>query len=234
MTWIAPLADLLFPATCPGCGARAPGVCGRCLASARPAPGPPTLSGLDWWVAVFAYEGAVREALARAKYRNARAALPALAGLLIDRLRAEGAPGGISALDGVTWPPTTPQRRRRRGFDQAEYLARAVADGLGLPARPLLSRGPGPPQTGRSRRERAEGPVFVPRRVTGRVLLLVDDVGTTGATLVSAAGALRRAGAMTVGAATVARTPHPAARRPSGQDRLGAAQGTGREGRYQR
>jgi predicted amidophosphoribosyltransferase len=233
---LAPLLGVLFPARCVGCGAAPAALCPGCLARARPAPvagadaAPPP--GLDWWVAAFAYDGAVREALARVKYRNARSALPGLAAVLADRLRGPAA----GPVDVVTWAPTTAARRRQRGFDQAEHLARAVGPALGVPVRGCLARRAGAAQTGRSAGERRRGPVFTVRAgagagaVAGRRVLLVDDVATTGATLVAAARALRAAGAEAVGAATVARTPR---RPPPGTDRSPPAQGVAGGRRYQ-
>jgi ComF family protein len=220
------LLETLFPACCVGCGRPPVALCSACLGRARRAAGsmgatPP--SPVDRWVAVFAYEGAVREALARLKYRNARSVLPGLAAALVERLREEP----MGPVDVVTWPPTTAARRRERGFDQAEHLARAVGRGLGVPVRPCLARRAGPSQTGRSAEERRHGPGFQPGPVTGLRVLVVDDVATTGATLAAAARALRSAGARWVGAATVARTPRrigpPAT---SGADRSPPAQAT--------
>lgn len=234
MEVLGPLLDVVFPARCVGCGVVAAGLCPACLARARPAPAGPGGAapppGLDWWVAAFSYEGAVREALARVKYRNARSALPGLAAGLVEVVRA-ATPGPV---DVVTWPPTTAARRRRRGFDQAEHLARAVGGGLGVPVRRCLERRAGAAQTGRSAGERRRGPVFTvrPGASLGRVLV-VDDVATTGATLVAAAASLRAAGAETVGGATVARTPRRA-RSPPGADRSSAAQGDLLGRRYHR
>lgn len=219
---LALLLDALFPAGCVGCGRPPAALCNGCLERARAAPPAAAPPPIDGWVAVFAYEGAVREALARLKYRNARSALPVLAAALVERLREEPFPGPI---DVVTWPPTTPPRRRRRGFDQAEHLARAVGRGLNVPVRRCLARLSGPSQTGRSAQERRQGPVFLARPVDGLRVLVVDDVSTTGATLAAAARALRSAGARWVGAATLARTPRRAGSPPSsGADRSPPAQ----------
>jgi predicted amidophosphoribosyltransferase len=166
----------------------------------RPAPDLPTPTGLDGLVAPLAYTGVGREVVARLKYRNARAALPALASAIAALV-------DPAAVDVVTWAPTTAVRRRDRGFDQARLLARAVARRLHRPCRVLLKREPGPAQTGRPKRDRVTGPTFT---VTGRVpahVLIVDDVVTTGATMLAAAEALKAAGARTVTGAAAARTP---------------------------
>ena len=183
------------------CGAQGPAPCGRCAAQLRRAPALPAPVGVDGCGALLAYDGAGRELVARLKYRNARSSVPFLA----RGMAALVAPGEV---DLVTWAPTTPRRLRARGFDQARLLARGVARRLGLPCRPLLSRTPGPGQTGRDAAARHAGPEFAPRRTLhGERILLVDDVVTTGATVSAAARALRRAGAGEVRVVAAARTP---------------------------
>ena len=112
----------------------------------------------------------------------------------------------------VTWAPTSPRRRRDRGFDQAQLLARAVARRLGLPARATLRRTSSTPQTGLDARARHLGPAFRALRPSPGSVVLVDDVVTTGATLEAAASALRAAGATTVIGVTAAATPLKVAR----------------------
>jgi hypoxanthine phosphoribosyltransferase len=110
----------------------------------------------------------------------------------------------------VTWAPTSARRRRRRGYDQSELLAHAVARRLGLPCRRLLFRDRSGHQTGRSRQERLRlGPVFTarPLRKPSRVLV-IDDVVTTGSTLRAAGHALDLAGAAKVVLFAAVATPH--------------------------
>lgn len=194
----------LLPLVCPGCGRPGAPVCWACearLHGAEPAAPPP---GLDAWWAAFAYEGVAREVVARVKYRGARAAVPWLADAMLAAL-----PAHALEIDAVTWAPTSRERRRARGFDPAELLARAVARRLDERCMGLLDRRPGPPQTGRTGADRRHGPVHVARRRAPSSVLVVDDVATTGATLAAAAHALRDARAQHVVGLTAARTPPP-------------------------
>jgi predicted amidophosphoribosyltransferase len=178
-------------------------VCATCLDDLRPAPVLPAPPGVDACTAVLAYDGAARELVARLKYRNHRTALAGLA--------ASMAASVVHRPDVVTWAPTTADRRRARGFDHAELLARSVAGELRRPCRPLLLRRPGPAQTGLSLVDRRVGPNLV--AVTGlrvpRHVLVVDDVVTSGATMAVAAAALRAVGVRRVDVLAAARTPPP-------------------------
>ena len=105
----------------------------------------------------------------------------------------------------VTWAPTSARRRRQRGFDQAELLARAVARRRGLALRALLTRRSGAAQSGKVAGDRWRHPGFASRGGSPASVLLIDDVATTGATLSAAASALRHAGAQVVHGLVVAR-----------------------------
>ena len=103
--------------------------------------------------------------------------------------------------------PSVPARRRARGFDPADRLARALAARTGLPYRAALRRIDRTHQVGAGRGERrAAGRVrFATHGAVPALAVLVDDVHTTGATLDAAAQALRGAGCARVEAVTYAR-----------------------------
>jgi ComF family protein len=151
------------------------------------------------------FTGRARDVLLGFKYRNRRQVARHLAGLVVNAVVA----GGDLGVDVVTWAPTSAARRRERGFDQGELIARCVGRQLGVPVQRLLERsGPAHTQTGRSRADRLHGVAFRARPgLAGRRVLVVDDVVTTGATLRSARTALRAAGAGDVVLYAVAATP---------------------------
>ncbi|HEV7506835.1 MAG TPA: ComF family protein [Thermoanaerobaculia bacterium] len=124
---------------------------------------------------------------------------------------------GLAKIDRVVPVPLHWRRRLSRGYNQAERIARPLAELLGLPFDPVLSRGRAtPPQSRLGRTQRLANlrrafRVPRPREIRGLHLLLVDDVATTGATLDAAAEALKKAGAAAVTALVAGRTPlHPA------------------------
>jgi ComF family protein len=158
------------------------------------------------WCATFS--GPTRAAIHALKYRGERRLVGPLATALAERWRRAGVGGEL-----LTWVPVHATRRRERGFDQAELLARAMAASLGLPVQPCLARQRRTAaQHSLGQVERAgnlAGVFGVPEalrsQVRDRWLIVVDDVLTTGATLSGCAMALSDAGVLAVSAITVAR-----------------------------
>jgi predicted amidophosphoribosyltransferase len=137
------------------------------------------------------------------KFRAALGVVETMAALMVARapVRLSGALVPVPLLAG---------RRRRRGFNQAELLARAVASRSGLALVDCLARsGRGPAQVGRGRPARLLGPAgsIQPSGPVPERAILVDDVVTTGATLAACAAALRAAGSSEITALVFARTP---------------------------
>lgn len=193
---------LLLPSRCPVCRRTVPPRVGPCEDCAEAVPPPPALAppaGVDACFSVCAYDGAGLALVAALKFRGERGVARWAAAKLAPAVLNVG-------LDVVTWVPTSDRRRRRRGVDQAELLARALGRVTAVPVRSLLDRHPGPPQEGRSAAQRRAGPRFDCAAAPARVVV-VDDVVTTGASVRAAADAIRAAGAERVVVAALARTP---------------------------
>jgi len=164
------------------------------------------------WSAV-SYDGVARDAMRALKFSGARP----LADVMAAQIAAAAPPGLLcGALVAV---PAHPARRRARGFDPAELIARALARRSGMALERTLRRATTTErQLGASRAlRRAPGRLHVSARGTApRDAVLVDDVHTTGATLAACARALRGAGAERIVALSWARTPDDRTRRSSG------------------
>ncbi len=162
------------------------------------------------------YESGLRELIHLLKYGGLRPAANVLGRMLADAI-ATLAPELPADSVAVIPVPLHRTKRRQRGFNQAELIARAAmkissrGDRLHLCAGVLERRRDTASQIGltsHQRRENLRGAFGVaqPELLKGREVLVVDDVYTTGATVSECARVLRRAGATKVWVATVART----------------------------
>lgn len=165
------------------------------------------------------YRGSLRGLILLLKFRRSDRLAEPLGALLVPVWISTV--GDVSPESAVIVPvPLYRSRERERGFNQAELLARGLQHGLkkaGSGRAPRVESGllrrikPTLPQTGltpRMRQENVHGAFAVssPERVRDRLVVLVDDVMTTGATLSACGAALRRAGASQIVALTLART----------------------------
>ncbi len=193
--------NALFPPRCAGCNADNVVLCASCL----PAPSAQRRAGLGRFPvdALGPYAGALRSTILAFK-RGRRDAGVVLARLAAERLFAANDDGAV-----LVPVPTTRPRRGVRGFDQGLFLAGHIARLRGLPAICALRQTAGDAQRGRSRAERlrARGRFSIVGAsiVAGSHVVLVDDVMTTGATLLDCAATLERAGARVSRAIVLAR-----------------------------
>ena len=210
-TW---LLDLLFPMKCPFCqhileDSRAPACpgCQKMLPwlSGREAERPVEFT--SGCLSPLAYRDRVPDSIHRYKFPGTPSYAGAYGLLTAQCVRDNRA----APLDLVTWIPLSPKRRRKRGFDQAEALARAVARGRARPRRGAVGKvrhhdPPAPRHQATGRRAHGRRVYRLKESVdlAGLRVLLVDDVVTSGATLSECARLLRSAGAAEVLCATLA------------------------------
>lgn len=166
--------------------------CPRCAAPrGRGHPCWPPTAPVDGTIAIYDYRGPVAAAVVTAKVAGANGGWTPLAAPLARAVAAD-APD----VDAVTWITTPRSRTRRRGVDHARVVAGCVAQAVGLPLVRLLDAMPEV-----DGRDRYRARLALP----GSNLLLVDDVLTTGGTVVRAGTALRDAGAGRIVVAVLAR-----------------------------
>lgn len=194
------LTQLFFPdiEKCFFCGDEFQGLlCPRCEEALSPlylGEQPFSLGGFPC-VCLYGYAGPVRAAIYTMKFDH----LPWKAvqlGRLLARL-----PFPFEEMDAVTFVPVHPKRRAKRGFDQAELLARGLGETICKPVLPTLVKEKNlTPQSRLSAQERlthVAGAFSLRPQLSlrGRKLLLVDDVITTGATICEAGAVLAQQGA---------------------------------------
>lgn len=220
---------LVAPCDCAGCGAPDVELCATCRARLRAVPSRIALPDGTPLVSALVYEGVVRDVILAFKqsgrYRLAKPLGPALAdalaevqSLTVGRQRADD--DEVLPPIAVLVVPPSRSGRRQRGYDPVDLLVRAAGAVSARPGlailRPRFAGGTGP-QKGLSRIERLrsrEGTLRCPEFWSGRRVVLVDDVATSGATLVEAVRAAKAAGADVVAACCLAATPLVSAKVP--------------------
>lgn len=227
--WSRTALDWLFPPSCAGCGAAGtrwcsacdqkiqrltPPYCQRCgqknvagenSLCDRCQANPPEMTAIRSW-ALFG--GPLRQALHQIKYQRDIALAEVFSRSMIKFLKSQD-----WHVDVVAPVPIGKKRKKQRGYNQAGLLAKPLALGLGLSYRPkALSRvRETVSQVGLTLKQRRQnvGGAFssTPGLVKDKIVLVVDDVVTSGSTLDACAKALWIAGAKHVYGLTLARAP---------------------------
>ena len=205
--------DLLFPPRCAFCGELLPvgseAICPACKNKLPYIPSGKILRkvGKHTCAVTFYYEDMVRSGIRALKFSGRSARAKAFAPYLVRTVAEEL--GG--EFDAVTYVPISMQRRFRRGYDQTALLAKHTASAWGVEVvRTLRKTRNNPPQSGlktaRERRENVQNVYAVRRRadIVGRRFLLIDDLTTSGSTMIVCADLLLSAGAASVVCAALA------------------------------
>ena len=218
--------DWVFPPNCGGCAKFAERWCQDCQAAlvrlpetvclfcGTPLPASGTCADCQTTLpeyrglrSVCAYSGPARRAVIRLKYSKDIGLGEALSRHLVQLFLSSH-----WQIDRVTCVPLSRGRLKYRGYNQSAMLARPLAMAIQRPITPLLLRKTreAPTQVGLSANERCknvDGAFAAGEKtiLTGRTILVVDDVTTTGSTMNACARALKEAGAAAVYGLTFAR-----------------------------
>jgi predicted amidophosphoribosyltransferase len=210
-------AAIVLPVRCAGCGRPDRSLCPPCAAALRPSVGSETVRGVRLWSAL-PYEGVPRRVVLAYKDGGRVDVARALAGALRAAIAAAQAECVVRGDGAALLPVLIPSTRaawRRRGYHptksvlarahilvpplwRALHLSRQTADQAGL--------------TSAERSGNRQGSLVASHRLAGRDCLIVDDIVTSGATVVEADRAIRAVGGRVCGAVAIARTPLRAAR----------------------
>ena len=204
--------DLVYPPRCMICHRILPSsrtdVCSACLDSLPEYDGAdPKVRFAQKCAATFFYRGDLKESFHRFKFRGRKQYAVRfgawMAGTVRDKLSGQ--------FDLITWVPVSRKRRKSRGYDQAELLARQVSAVLDMEVRCCLEKHtdtrPNSSLKDASARSANVSGVYAPAGAAdfaGKRVLLIDDIVTTGATLSECSRVLLTAGAKSVVCAALA------------------------------
>ena len=209
------ILDVFFPQVCVGCQTQGALLCKKCLARVPAAP--PTEH--PFIHAVFDYRHPfIKDAVWRFKYKNMRGFAEVFAKKLYEEIIVDLGDGLYTSSNEtflLVPIPLHKKRLRERGYNQSELLARAIIaydkTNTFKPAPELLVRTRATPPQARSEKRamrlnnlRGAFTCTDPSRVRGRIIILIDDVTTTGATLEEARRTLAAAKPRKILAFTVA------------------------------
>ncbi len=224
-TLLGSLLNLLFPPRCVVCRQVGTWLCPECVHRLPTLSGPvchrcgtPITNGmfcrtcqeaplrLEGIRSLAPYRGPARAAIHYLKYRHARELADPLGELMAQYWRQNPLPAEV-----IVPVPLHPSRLRKRGYNQAALLAWALSRRIGLPmnedalCRVRATASQMRLKAADRRRNVEDAFCCTTDQLSGRPVLLVDDVCTTGATLEACADALREGGVREVWALTLAR-----------------------------
>ncbi|OHD64251.1 MAG: hypothetical protein A2176_01215 [Spirochaetes bacterium RBG_13_51_14] len=221
------LLDILVPARCAACGnpagSRDNYLCGNCsgripfltnscpVCSGELSGGTCTVCAERHWyltrnITVAEYSGVMKKIIRSLKFNKLQRIHIGLGVIALEEISRHHI-----VADLITWVPMNSGKKRRRGFNQSELIAKRLSRATGVPCVPLLRE----KRNMRAQRELGLRDRFLnalnryamaPRRhLSGQTILIVDDIFTTGATINECARILRAAGAKQVISLTIAR-----------------------------
>lgn len=164
---------------------------------------------LDGGYFIMEYRNLTRQIIGRMKFKEESYLAEVFAGFMADYLESGQVEGDF---DGITFIPMTRSKKSVRGYNQGEEIGRKISELREIPLLDLLEKTrEGKDQIGLTSRERfknVKGSFEVNLDCQGKNILLVDDVLTTGATLMEASRVLKAAGANKVTALVIVKADY--------------------------
>ena len=206
------ILDMIYPNRCPFCDDYIPFdeyYCTDCRDKLSPPPEYEDYSNIDDFTAVTVYDDYSIPFVYKMKKESNGYALSAAAFMIFQSLASSKL---LNAVDIVTYVPMRRRDKLRRGYNQTAIIARELAQLAEKPCKPLLKKVRDTSQQktlGAADRRINVKDAFAYRSrysVSGKTVLIIDDVCTTGSTLDEAAAKLKGAGASSVTAAVFAKT----------------------------
>ena len=195
--------NIIYPPLCQACGTRLSenaGLCTKCIQA---------IQKNEYGIAACDYEGALKEALHKFKYSGVLSPLKALSPILLEFIEKNIDTENIDAIIPI---PLYHAKLRERGFNQSRLLSIPISKRYNIPisGNILIKTKPTSPQSNLNRKERLKnlkGAFTVKKNalLTGKRVLLVDDVYTTGATIDEASRVLMKAGVSNIKIVTLAK-----------------------------
>jgi len=199
------ILDILFPRVCVGCGKEGKYICDKCKVFISECESTETRvsENLDGLISVWDYDGLIKELIQMIKYQGVADIIKEL----ISQVNLD------IYCSYITYVPMFRKREKRRGFNQAEIIAKELAKKSETRSLSLLEKVVDTEdQTKLDKEKRIENvkgsfKSCVKLSLTQREVLLVDDIFTTGATMRECCKVLKQSGIKKVWGFTLARTP---------------------------
>lgn len=208
------LIDWLYPNICPCCKktiAHDADFCPECKSRITRYTGTSVIPYTDGFAAFCAYDDFIRPAVLEFKHESCGNTYYAFACGIYTALCEKGLNADIDIIVPI---PISDKTMSKRGYNQTELIAKELRFLMNVPYKNVLiktrdTEAQKSMKRAADRRENAEGVYAVSAKagdISGKRILLIDDVCTTGSTLGSAAKVLKEAGAAAVAAASFAKT----------------------------
>lgn len=204
--------DLIYPNRCPFCDNYIPFdeyYCTDCGNRLSPPPEYDEYANIDGFTAVTAYDDYSIPFINMMKKESSGYALSAAAFMIFQSVASSEL---LDSIDVITYVPMRRRDKLRRGYNQTAIMAHELAQLAEKPCIPLLKKVRDTLQQKTlgvaDRRKNVKGAFAYKSRLnlSGKSVLLIDDICTTGSTLNEAAAKLKAAGAASVAAAVFAKT----------------------------